>query len=52
MNDADKILSEIDKLEEKVEVREDEIRNMKSRIEDLREILGVSNFDDGGNIID
>ena len=52
MNDADKILSEIEKLEEKVELREDEIRNMKSRIEDLREILGVSNFYDGGNIID
>ena len=50
MSDAEKIISEIGELEEKVENREDEIRDMKSRIEDLNEILGVSNFDDDGMI--
>ena len=50
MSDAEKIISEIGELEEKVENREDEIRDMKSRIEELNEILGVSNFDDDGMI--
>ena len=52
MSDAEKIISEIGELEEKVENREDEIRDMKNRIDDLNEILGVSNFDDDGMIME
>ena len=48
MSDVDIIISEMDDLKSKVDIRKVEICKMEKRIEELDELLGVSEFDDEG----
>ena len=52
MSDVDIIISEMDDLKSKVDIRKVEICKMEKRIEELDEVLGVSEFDDEGMVVE
>ena len=52
MIDVDIFISELDELKFKVDIRKVEICKMEERIEELDELLGVSEFDDVLMVVD